>query len=81
MIAPDMNRSEVSLTKIPLDEEVQVIRIDTRDPDKVHRLASLGILPGAQIRLIQNRSAFIAIVERDQVAFDFEVARAVWVLE
>ena len=50
-----------------------------RDEGKVHRLAALGILPGARLRLIQNRAAYIAVIEHDQVAFDVRVARCVWV--
>ncbi len=74
-----LNGSEVSLTEVPLDVRVCVSRIDASDDRKVHRLAALGILPGATIRLVRNRGAFIAVVDRDHVAFDAQVARCVWV--
>ena len=72
-------RAEISLVDVPLDREVRVRRIDSSDLRSVHRLASLGILPGAHLRLIQNRAAFIAVVDRDQIAFDRQVASVVWV--
>lgn len=75
----ELDGTEISLIDVPLDREVRVTRIDTTDTRRVNRLASLGILPGATLRLIQNRGAFVAVVERDQVAFDSAVARSVWV--
>lgn len=74
-----LNGDEVRLDEVPLDLEVEVRRIETADVPRVHRLASLGILPGARLRLVQNRSAFVAVVDREQVAFDAQVAAAVWV--
>lgn len=70
---------EIPLQELPLNVEARVVRIDTSDSGRIHRLASLGILPGARLRLAQNRGAFLALLDRYQVAFDFQVASAVWV--
>ncbi len=72
---------EMSLVDLPLDVEALVVRIDTSSDDRIHRLASLGILPGAKLRLVQNRGAFLALIDRYQIAIDHAVARAVWVVE
>jgi Fe2+ transport system protein FeoA len=67
------------LLELPLNVEARVTRIDISDPKRIHRLASLGILPGATLRLIQKRGAFLARIDRYQVGFDKKVAGAVWV--
>jgi len=56
-----------------------VTRIDASDTERIHRLASLGILPGARLRLERNRGAYLAVIDRYRVAFDGAVAAAVWV--
>lgn len=71
---------EIPLTDLPLNVEALVTRIDSSSEERVHRLASLGILPGASLFLIQNRRAFLACLDRYQVAFDESVAKAVWVV-
>ena len=78
-LRPEAIGAELSLIDVPVDCEVEVARLDVTDEGKVHRLAALGILPGARLRLIQKRAAFLAVIEHDQVAFDVRVARCVWV--
>ncbi|MBI4583649.1 MAG: ferrous iron transport protein A [Planctomycetes bacterium] len=75
----DLNGKEVALAQMPLNLEVEVTRVEVSSPARIHRLASLGLLPGARVRLLQNRGAYLAQVDRSQIAFDAAVARAVWV--
>jgi len=70
---------DVLLADLPLNVEARVIRVETSDPGRLHRLASLGILPGASLRLVQHRGAYLAVLDRYQIAFDRRVAEAVWV--
>jgi Fe2+ transport system protein FeoA len=70
---------ELPLAELPLGREALVTRIEAFDPDRVNRLASLGILPGSRIALARRGKVFLASLDRYQVAFDEAVARAVWV--
>ena len=70
---------ELSLVDLPVGVDALVSRLDTSDRERLHRLASLGILPGASVRLLRRGSAFLASIDRYQVGFDRAVARAVWV--
>ncbi len=74
-----LNGKEVTLAQVPLDLEVEVTRVEVSNPARIHRLAALGLLPGARLRLLQNRGAYLAQVDRTQIAFDAAVARSVWV--
>ena len=67
------------LAELPAGAEGTVAGIDASDPARIHRLASLGILPGARIRLVRSGSVFLAVLDGSQVAFDREVARSIWV--
>jgi Fe2+ transport system protein FeoA len=70
---------ELPLAELPLGREALVTRIEVHDPERVNRLASLGILPGSRIALAKRGKVFLASLDRYQVAFDEAVAKAVWV--
>ncbi len=70
---------EMRLADLPVGVEARVTRIDGADRGRLHRLASMGILPGARLRLLRAGSAFLASLDGCQVGFDAAVARAVWV--
>jgi len=65
------------LLDLPAGIEAVVDGLVSADPDRIHRLASLGILPGARISLVRRGAVFLAQVDGGQVAFDGEVARAI----
>jgi Fe2+ transport system protein FeoA len=74
-----LNGKEVALALVPLDLEVEVTRVEVSSAARIHRLAALGLLPGARLRLLKNRGAYLAQVDHSQIAFDASVAGAVWV--
>jgi Fe2+ transport system protein FeoA len=72
-------QASIPLLELPVGVKASVVRIDPSDPQRLDRLASLGVLPGATIRLIRNRGVYLAILDSYQVAFDRAIAEAVWV--
>ena len=72
------NGREIPLAQAPMDTEVVVTRVEVDREDRLHRLAALGLLPGACLRLLQNRGAYLAQVDRAQIAFDSSVAKAIF---
>ncbi len=51
-----------------------IVSIKTRNGEQLRKLASLGILPGIQIELVQNVPAFIIRSGHTQIAVDKEIA-------
>src|ERR1044071_4855789 len=49
-----------------------------KNPD-LHRLLSLGLVPGTQIELIQKVPTFVVEVNESQLAFDKSIAEAIFV--
>jgi DtxR family transcriptional regulator, Mn-dependent transcriptional regulator len=69
---------------LPLNElragrEGRIAYIDTDDRRRLENLSSLGIAPGAVLRLLQKRLAAVVRVGETEVAIDFEIARQIYV--
>ncbi len=53
--------------------------IGTDDRRRLEQLSSLGIVPGAALRILQNRLAAVVRVGETEVAIDFDVARHIYI--
>ncbi len=53
--------------------------LDTGDGGLVQRLVALGVLPGANVRLLQRVPAFVVQVDNTQIAMDETMAGRVQV--
>lgn len=65
------------LSRLQAGEKAVVVRIATRNPDRLRRLAVLGMMPGARIRLQQRRPAFVVHVGFTEVSVERRVAEDV----
>jgi DtxR family Mn-dependent transcriptional regulator len=69
----------VPLSKIDIAEEVTLSYIVTTNHDYMHKLLSIGMVPGTKLKLHQKFPTYIVKVNETQIALDGEVANLVYV--
>ena len=69
----------VPLSKIDIAEEVTLSYIVTTNHDYMHKLLSLGMVPGTKLKLHQKFPTYIVKVNETQIALDSEVANLIYV--
>ena len=69
----------VPLSKIDIAEEVTLSYIVTTNHDYMHKLLSLGMVPGTKLKLHQKFPTYIVKVNETQIALDAEVANLIYV--
>jgi DtxR family Mn-dependent transcriptional regulator len=62
-----------------LGEEARIVYIAPRERERLVRLANLGIVPGATVRLDQRSPAAVIVVGETTLAVDPEVAGEIYV--
>jgi DtxR family Mn-dependent transcriptional regulator len=67
------------LSSMRAGQEGHVAYVGTKDHRRLEQLSSLGIVPGAALRLLQNRLAAVVRVGETEVALDFNLARLIYV--
>lgn len=68
------------LTRCEKGQQVQVRYIQPRRPDRLQRLISFGVVPGAILTVEQTRPVFTLRLERQLLALDFDVAEDIYVV-
>jgi DtxR family Mn-dependent transcriptional regulator len=74
-VAPVVMRLE----KLPLGERGLVTYITPGERPRLHRLAGLGLVPGATLRLLQRRPSLVVEIGETTLALDERVAAAIFV--
>jgi len=69
----------VPLSKIDIAEEVTLSYIVTTNHDYMHKLLSLGMVPGTKLKLHQKFPTYIVKFNETQIALDGEVANLIYV--
>lgn len=69
----------VPLSHVDAGETVKLSYIVTTNHDYMHKLLSLGIVPGATIKLHQKFPTYIVKINEIQIALDSEVANLIYV--
>ena len=69
----------VPLSRIDIAEEVTLSYIVTTNHDYMHKLLSLGMIPGTKLKLHQKFPTYIVKVNETQIALDGEVANLIYV--
>ena len=69
----------VPLSKVDIAEEVTLSYIVTTNHDYMHKLLSLGMVPGTKLKLHQKFPTYIVKVNETQIALDGEVANLIYV--
>jgi len=69
----------VPLSKVDIAEDVTLSYIVTTNHDYMHKLLSLGMVPGTKLKLHQKFPTYIVKVNETQIALDGEVANLIYV--
>ena len=67
------------LTDLPCGKDARVLYISTRHHDRLDRLASMGLLPGVELRLHQRRPACVIQLGETTLAMDESIAKDIFV--
>ncbi|MBI5144454.1 MAG: metal-dependent transcriptional regulator [Candidatus Omnitrophica bacterium] len=68
-----------SLSGLAPNQRGRVAYIHTKDPKKLQKLMSMGILPGMPVSLIQKFPSYVFQIGQSQFAVDKELAEAIFV--
>jgi len=69
----------VPLTKILPGEVAKIVYVLTREHPQLHKLMSLGLVPGANVSVHQTSPSFVIQVEETQVALEKDIAKEIYV--
>jgi DtxR family Mn-dependent transcriptional regulator len=67
------------LDRLPLGQEGRIVYIAPREQSRLVRLAHLGVVPGATVRLQQNSPAAVLRLGETTIAVDPEIAGEIYV--
>lgn len=68
-----------SLDRLSLGEDGRIAYITTTEHQQLHKLLSLGIIPGKMLHLHQTSPAFVIKIEETQIALEKELAEHIYV--
>lgn len=74
-----VSRAILPLTDVEAGETVRVAYITLSEEGRLSRLSSLGVLPGASVKVEQKFPAFVIELEETNVAIEKEVASNIFV--
>lgn len=74
-----IGRAISMLTGLAVNQKGKVAYIHTKDPKRLQKLMSLGVLPGMSISLIQKFPSYVFQIGQSQFAVDKELAEAIFV--
>lgn len=69
----------VSLDQLSPGEEARLSYLRASERPEIRRLLSLGLVPGTHLRVTQTLPTFVVEVGESQLAFEEEIARAIFV--
>jgi DtxR family Mn-dependent transcriptional regulator len=69
----------VPLSEMPVGTLARIAYINSRGDVRQHRLAGLGVIPGAQVRLHQLKPAVVVALEHSRVAMEQAIAKDIFV--
>lgn len=67
------------LDRLPIGQEGRIVYIAPREPDRLVRLAHLGVVPGATVRLQQSSPAAVIRIGETTLAVDPAIAGEIYV--
>jgi DtxR family Mn-dependent transcriptional regulator len=67
------------LSSLTPDQSGKIAYLHTRDSKELKKLMAMGLLPGTQIRLIQNFPSYVFALGYTQFAIDKKIAHAIYV--
>lgn len=67
------------LSELSVGSRAKVLYITTQHPPRMHKLSSLGVLPGVRIKVEQTYPSFIIRFEETQLALDRDILKDIYV--
>lgn len=71
--------AEVAVVELRQGMHSHVLRVQTSDHARLHKLTAMGLLPGMPVELIQRFPTYLIKVGQTQLAIDHDMARAILV--
>jgi len=68
------NGTALSLDRLTAGERARVVRLTTEDPRRRNTLTVFGLVPGAEVDLIQRRPTYVIRVGETELGLDREIA-------
>lgn len=69
----------IPLTKMVIGGRAKIISINTNDDGRMHKLLSMGLTPGVEIKLHQTYPVIVVEVDQRQIALEESVGREIHV--
>lgn len=69
----------LNVTEIMAGDRCRVVFMTPKHHDRLDRLSSLGLVPGAEIKLHQKQPTYVIDVGETSIAIDYDIAREIFV--
>lgn len=69
----------IPLTRLKVGADAKIVYIAPRTKNRLSRLASFGVIPGAIVRLLQRYPSYVIQIDQTSVALEGDVARDIFV--
>ena len=69
----------MNVTEVMPGDRCRVVFMVPKDHDRLNRLSSLGLVPGAEIRLHQKQPTYVLDIGETSIAVDCDIAREIFV--
>jgi len=71
----------ISIVKLRMGKKVRVVRLLPVDESQLRKLTAFGILPGAEIEILQTFPTYVLRIGYTQVALDYEIAKNIIIMK
>ncbi|CAK0772729.1 DtxR family transcriptional regulator, Mn-dependent transcriptional regulator [Gammaproteobacteria bacterium] len=71
----------IPLSRLEIGGQARIMSLDTKDPQRMHRLLTLGLLPGEDITLQQRHPALVVRIGLRQIAFEEAIGHDIKVIK
>jgi DtxR family Mn-dependent transcriptional regulator len=74
-----IKKTVLPLTKLNKGQIGKIVYIKSAKRDNLHKILSIGVLPGREIKVVQNYPSHVFQMEHTQIAVDSEIAESIFV--
>lgn len=71
----------ISIVKLRITKKVRVVRLLPVGESQLRKLTAFGILPGAEIEILQTYPTYVLRIGYTQIALDYEIAKNIIVMK
>lgn len=74
-----IKKTVLPLTKLDEGQIGEIVYIKSEKHDNLHKILSIGVLPGRRVKIIQTYPSHVFQMEHTQIAVDSEIAESIYV--